>query len=249
MQIVELKQNTELWLEFRKGKIKGSSLAAMWSARAYTKDDVVNLLTARGVEFKKSAKKADLEALLTEEEKAVLASEADKKLEFYNIIAEQLCTAPDDEKRMDRGHRLEDIGAMRFAEEFNKEVEVVGCCVSDVDPRIINSPDRLIVPKKPGIYTEAVEVKCLSPARHLQAIIENEIPEEFFTQKVQYFCVNENLQKLYFVFYDDRFKYKNLQMHVIEVTRESLGHWPETMLKYQVAQLKDMDAIIERLAF
>ena len=249
MQIVELQQNSDLWHEFRKGKITGTSLGQLWQARQYTKDDIFQLLDARQAEYKKSATKAVLEEMLTDEDKAVLASNADKKLEFYAIIAQQLATAPDDEERMDRGHRLEDAGANRFAEDFKKKLEVVGCCVSDIDPRIINSPDRLVEPNKPGIYTEAVEVKCLSSARHLQAMIENEVPEEFFTQKVQYFVVNEHLEKLYFAFYDDRFKYKNLQLHVIEVTRESLGNWPDVMLRYQIAQLKEMDAIIERLAF
>lgn len=249
MQIVELKQNSDLWLEFRKGKITGTSLGQLWQARQYTKDDIFQLLDARQAEYKKSAKKADLELLLTDEDKAVLASNADKKLEFYAIIADQLCTAPDDEVRMDRGHRLEDQAAERFTKDYKKKLEVVGCCVSDVDPRIINSPDRLVEPKKPGIYTEAVEIKCLSPARHLQAIIENKVPDEFFTQKVQYFVVNKELEKLYFTFYDDRFKYENLQLHVIEVTREELGDWPDIMERYQIQQLKDMDAIIERLAF
>ena len=249
MQIVELKQNSELWHEFRKGKITGTSLGQLWQARQYTKDDIVQLLNARKAEFKKSLKKSELEELLTDEDKAVLASNADKKLEFYSIIAEQLATAPDNEERMDRGHRLEDVAAERFARDFKKNLEVVGCCVSDTDPRIINSPDRLVRPKKLGVYTEAVEIKCLSPARHLQVIIENEVPEEFFTQKVQYFVVNEKLKKLYFVFYDDRFKYTNLQLHVIEVTRESLGDLPDIMLRYQLTQLKDMDAIIEKLAF
>lgn len=249
MQIVELKQNSELWTEFRKGKITGTSLGQLWQARQYTKDDITQLLEARQAEFKKSAKKSDLELLLTDEDKAILASNADKKLEFYSIMADKLCTAPDDEERMDRGHRLEDAAAERFTKDFKKKLEVVGCCTSDVDPRIINSPDRLVKPKKPGIYTEAVEIKCLSPARHLQAIVEGVVPDEFFTQKVQYFVVNEKLETLYFVFYDDRFKYKNLQLHVIKVTRKELGDWPDIMLRYQITQLKDMDAIIERLAF
>lgn len=249
MQIANLKQNTDEWDEFRRGKISGTSLGQLWQARQYTKDDITNILTAKNVEFKKSLKKADLELLLTDEDKAVLASNADKKLEFYAIMAQKLCTTPDGEERMDRGHRLENEASERFATDFKKKLEVVGCCVSDVDSRIINSPDRLVVPKKAGEYTEAVEVKCLSPGRHLQAIVENVIPDEFFTQKVQYFVVNEKLEKLYFAFYDDRYKHKNLQLHVIEVTRESLGDWPDIMLRYQITQLKDMDAIIERLAF
>lgn len=248
MKIVELQQNSQLWHEFRKGKITGTSLGQLWQARQYTKEDIVTILTAKNIDFKKSLKKADLELLLSDEDKAVLASNADKKLEFYSIIAEKLCTEPDDESRMDRGHRLEEKASERFSKETGKKLIEVGCCVSDRDDRIINSPDRLIESHN-DVYKEAVEIKCLSPARHLQAIIENKVPDEFFTQKVQYFVVNEKLEKLYFVFYDDRFKYKNLQLHIIEVTREELGDWPDIMLRYQLNQLKDMDEIIERLAF
>lgn len=248
MKIVELKQNSSLWHEFRRGKISGTSLGQLWQARQYTKDDITQLLEAKKVEFKKSAKKAELEELLSDDDKAVLASNSDKKIEFYQILAEKLCTKPDDENRMDRGHRLEDVAAEVFANKYNKELVQVGCCVSDKDDRIINSPDRLIK-SDVEVYTEAVEVKCLAPARHLQAIIENKVPEEYFTQKVQYFVVNENLQRLYFVFYDDRFKFENLQLHVVEVTREELGDWPQIMETYQINQLKEMDAIIERLAF
>lgn len=255
MKIIDVKQGSDLWLEFRRGKITGTSLGQLWQARQYTKNDIVLLLESKKLEFKKSAKKDDLELLLTDEDKAVLASQADKKLEFYQVIADQLATLPDDEWRMDRGIRLEDVAAERFAKDYNKKLEVVGCCVSDADPRIINSPDRLITPSSKDAtivnekYTEALEIKCLSSARHLQAIIENVVPDEFFTQKVQYFVVNEHLETLYFAFYDERFKYKNLQLHVIKVTREDVGDWPKIMLNYQLNQLKEMDIIIERLAF
>lgn len=248
MKIAEIKQNSPAWHDFRRGKITGTSLGQLWQARQYTKNDLTTLLESKGVEFKKSAKKEDLETLLTDEDKAVLASQADKKLEFYAIMAQKLATVPDDEERMERGHRLEDIAAQRFTKDTGKQLVQVGCCVSDLDERIINSPDRLVASNN-DIYPEAVEIKCLSPARHLQAMIENEVPEEYFTQKVQYFVVNEKLERCYWVFYDERFNYTNLQMHVIEVTRESLGDWPDIMLRYQVAQLQEMDKIIERLAF
>lgn len=248
MKIADLKQNTPQWKEFRKGKIAGTSLGQLWQASTYTKDDIVKILIAKGIEFKKSALKSELESFLTVEDKAVLANQAEKKLEFYNIMAERLATPADDENRMDRGHRLEDMAADKFAKQFSKELEIVGCCVSDVDDRIINSPDRLVKPVN-GTYKEAVEIKNLSSARHLQALIENKIPDEFFTQKVQYFVVNPDLETLYFVFHDDRFKYENLQLHVIPVTREELGNWPDIMLRYQLNSLKEMDSIIERLVW
>jgi putative phage-type endonuclease len=169
-----------------------------------------------------------------------------RKLGFYELIAERLALDPDDENRMERGLRLEDEAAELFAQQTGKKLEVVGVCVHDKYPSIINSPDRLIKGKS-GKYTEAVEIKCLSPSRHLQAVIENEVPDEFEAQKLQYFIVNPDLEKLYFVFYDPRIP--TVPLHSVEVTREELGDTPERYLKFQLEQLEEVDKIIERLAF
>lgn len=248
MQIADINQNSRQWLEFRRGKITGTSLGQLYQARQWTKTDITQLLDSKGAEYKKSAKKDDLELLLTDEDKAVLAAQADKKIEFYRVMADKLAEPEDDENRMKRGLRLEQKAADRFSEETGKKLIQVGCCVSDIDDRIINSPDRL-VDVGTEIFEEAVEIKNLNNATHLQVIVENEVPDEYFTQKVQYFVVNEKLKRCFWVFHNDRFSYKNLQMHVIEVTRESLGDWPQIMLNYQLNQLKQMDEIIERLAF
>jgi hypothetical protein len=45
-------------------------------------------------------------------------------------------------------------------------------------------------------------VKCLSSARHIEAWLTQEIPEEYEYQVTQYFIVNDKLKTLYFVFYD-----------------------------------------------
>jgi putative phage-type endonuclease len=168
-----------------------------------------------------------------------------RKLGFYELIAENLALDPDDENRMDRGLRLEDEAAQLFAEKYNKKLEQVGVCVHDLYPRIINSPDRLI--KDGKVYKEAVEIKCLSPARHIQAIVDNKVPEEYEAQKLQYFIVNPELQKLYFVFYDPRIA--ATPFHVVEVTRAELGDLPDKYLKFQLEQIEEIDGILEKLAF
>ena len=249
MKIEEVKQGSNQWLDFRRAKISGTSLGDIWSANQYTKDDMTKLFEASGVEFKKSARKSDLELLLTDEMKAILASNADRKIGYYQLLADYLAEPADTEERMDRGLRLEQMASDKFTAKTGKQLEIVGVCVSDVDNRIINSPDRLVVPSKAGIYREAVEIKNLSSSRHLQAMLEDKVPDEYFTQKVQYFVVNEKLERCFWVFHDDRFKYPHLQLHVIEVTRESLGDWPDIMLRFQVNQLKEIDATLERLAF
>lgn len=173
------------------------------------------------------------------------AKRGGRKIGFYEIIAERVAADPDSEDRMDRGLRLEEEAIEAFTKKTKKVVERVGVCVSDDNPNIINSPDGLI--KRDQKYPEAVEIKCLSSPRHLQAVIEDKVPDEFATQKIQYFVVNPDLEILYFVFYDPRVQAKPL--HVIAVTREELGDLPAQMLEFQINQLKELDEWVEKLAF
>lgn len=269
MKIIELEQRSEAWHKFRLGKITGTRLGTIWSSRQYNVADIEKLLLSRNFDLaafqkelneKRKAEglkpkkytKADLETLLTDDDKGVLSSDAEKKLEYYQIMADQVAIMPVDEdagrwrSMMDRGTEKEDEAAEVFAKRFKKELMIVGCVQSDVDPRIINSPDRLIKPAGKGrIIREALEIKCLASAKHLMAFFERKVPEEYWTQKVQYFVTNEKLETLYWEFYDPRIPM--LPMFVLVVKREDLGHWPETMLKYQQRTLKEIDDLTLRL--
>ena len=167
------------------------------------------------------------------------------KIGFYEILADRLGLARDGEDRMERGHRLEQEAIDLYSEKTGKVVDRVGICVSDVNPNIINSPDGLI--KEGELYTEAVEVKCLSPARHLQAVIENSIPDEFYLQELQYFIVNDDLKVLHFVFYDPSIP--SASFLVLDAKREDVADEIVKYRQFQIDQLAEMDAIVERLAF
>lgn len=255
MKIVDMIQGEEEWHNFRLGKITGTRLGSIWSSRAYTKDDIVKLLEERGVEFKKSATKAVLELLLTEEDKEYLSSDSAKKLEFYQILADQVAIAPADElidgeespywSAMDRGTGEEDKAIAAFTEKTGKQVLTTGCFASDVDERIIMSPDGYVAPLADGIVREEVEVKHLSSAKHLMAFFERKIPEEYWTQKVQYFTVNPQCERVFWVFRDPRIPM--LPVFILVVERDDVGHWPETMLKYQQRTLKEIDALRDKL--
>ncbi len=253
MKIVDLEQGSDEWAEFRRGKITGTRLGSIWSTRQYTVSDILTLFEKRGLDKaklveltnKKVPTKADLEKLLTEDDKAELASDAEKKLEFYQILADQVATVAGFENKMDRGLELEPEAAMAFASKFDKELVIIGCVEAEADARVINSPDRYIKPARGKIYKEAVEIKCLASAKHLQAFFERRIPDEYFSQKVQYFVTNEKLETLYWVFYDPRIAL--LPLFTLVVKREDLGHWPETMLKYQLRTLNEIDELTNRL--
>lgn len=165
-----------------------------------------------------------------------------KKIGFFQLIADRIALPADGEDAMARGHRLEPEAIARFEAVTKKKVDtsLVMWTRSD-NENIAVSPDGFI-----GKH-EAVEVKALSSARHLEAVITNTIPDEYEMQVIQYFAVNDELKKLYFVLYDPRLKVKDF--HVIEVTRKQVQEQVKAMLEYQEQTLKEIDKIVKSLSF
>ena len=165
-----------------------------------------------------------------------------RKLGFYEVIAERLSVEHenDDDAPMERGHTLEQKAADCFEELTGYKVNTdCGVWVSDQSQHIAISPDGEIDDKS------AVEIKCLSSAKHLQAFFEQEIPTEYEAQVCQYFIVNENLEKLYFVFYDPRIPAKSI--HYIVCERYD-WHDRITMMKEQEEEvLADIENKINQL--
>lgn len=165
-----------------------------------------------------------------------------RKLGFYELIAERLATVPDSENPMDRGTRLESEALERFAKETGKKVDTSLLIWEREDNESIAiSPDGTIGSK------EAVEVKCLGSARHMEAWLTKEVPDEYEYQKIQYFVVNDKLQTLYFVFYDPRIPVKDY--FVLEFHRKDLQEKVDEMLEYQKNTLVEVDEIVNALTY
>lgn len=168
-----------------------------------------------------------------------------KKLGFYELLADRLSIEEELEDPMERGHRIEQEAIDLFSKETGLKVDRVGFCISDNNPNIAVSPDGMIkVGKK---YKYGVEVKCLSASRHLQAYFEKEIPTEYEEQAIQYFIVNEDQEKLYFVFYDPRVTAKPI--HWLEIERKDVEDKIVFYKEYQEKTLKEVDELLEQLAF
>lgn len=121
------------------------------------------------------------------------------KMGYYEILAERVAIPANEENVMDRGHRLEDDAIQVFSKATKKKVNTDLVIWSREDnSNIAISPDGYIG------KTEAVEIKCLSSARHIEAWLTQSIPDEYEYQVLQYFIVNDELKTLYFVFYDPR---------------------------------------------
>ncbi len=197
----------ESWLEARKGKITGTMLKEIATAPTTTKDDILAVLEGGEVEFKKSWTKEVLTGLLTDEQKQTLLdtslAKSPRKIGFYKLIADQLATPDGWTDPMERGSALEKDAIELFAKLNQKEVNTDQVIwTRDDNSNIAISPDGYI--EDGFIINEAVEIKCLSSEKHMQAIIEDRLPEEYEFQVLQYFIVNDDLETLYFFMYDPR---------------------------------------------
>lgn len=171
-----------------------------------------------------------------------------KKIGFYELIAERLGVPADDESAMDRGTRLESEAVDKFIEMTGKKVDTsLVIWERDDEASIAISPDGFVEQAETLEATEAVETKCLSSARHIEALLTQEIPSEYEFQTLQYFIVNEKLETLYFCFYDPRILVK--PFFYIEVKRESLTEKIAEYLAYQKSIIEEVNKVVLDLTF
>ena len=162
------------------------------------------------------------------------------KIGFYEIIADSVAI-PVNENMMMRGKELEKYAIKEFAKVIKKEVsnDLIIWQRED-NEKVAISPDGVIS------KTEAVEVKCLSHSRHIEALLTQKIPNEYHYQVLQYFVVNDDLEKLYFVFYNPQI---TKDLFWIEVTREELGDEIMECLELEVETLARIELIKNKLTF
>lgn len=160
---------------------------------------------------------------------------------FYEVIAERIALPVPEENVMDRGHRLEEEAVRRFNEETGKEaVRDLIIWTRDDNEYISASPDAAIG------EAEAVEVKCLNSASHIEAWLTREVPKEYQEQSIQYFIVNEKLQTLYFCFYDPRMP---KDFFYITINRADIEDQISEFLALQQQALAQIEDIISQLTF
>lgn len=155
---------------------------------------------------------------------------------LYQKVAERLAEGAGDddglESSRERGKELEQE-AINYAEEkLGLQLERGNVWQAE-DENHIESPDAYTKDLK-----TAVEIKCLSSARHIQAIVEGEPPKEYQAEYYNYFLVNDKLEKLYVFLYDPRFFIEGLTWHAFEIRREDIA--------YELERMRDIDDAAEK---
>jgi len=169
--------------------------------------------------------------------KDIISKRGGTKKAFWELIAERVALPADGENVMDRGIRLEEEAMEHFEKETGKKVDKsLVLCVSEENENIAYSPDGLIG------KTESIEVKCLNSASHIEALITNEVPSEYYFQTLQPFIVNPKLNTLYFIFYDPRIPAKPFFFFTLK--REDFKEDIKLYLQEQLDVLKKVESIV-----
>lgn len=156
---------------------------------------------------------------------------------FYQKVAERLAegTGDDDglESSRERGKDLEQDAISEAEQKLGLKL-IRGNVWQADDKNHIESPDAYTKDLK-----TAVEVKCLSSARHIQAICEDRPPMEYWAEYLNYFLVNDKLKTLYVFLYDPRFLLEHLRWHAFKLERSDI--------EYEIERMRDIDEIAERM--
>lgn len=215
-----------------------------------TKDRLFAFVSAKNPELKKTTTVAALMEMVTPEEirelQVAAMTEAERKKGFYKMIAERVALPSDGENPMDRGNRLEHDAIATFAKQTGKLINTdLVVWLRDDNESIGLSPDGYVEGDK---ITEAVEIKCLASETHIEAYLTKKIPSDYQHQALQYFIVNDDLETLYFTFYDPRMPEK-ISLFWIEVTRKEVQEDVEMYLAFERKILAEVDEIVNELTF
>lgn len=116
---------------------------------------------------------------------------------------------------MQRGKDLEPVVKAIYEQVKDIEIDEVGFCLSEENDYLALSPDGFTKDR-----LGAIEIKCPSTKVHVKYIRMNKIPSEYLYQVYCYFLVNQKLEWLDFISYDDRFNSR--PMWIKRVKREEI---------------------------
>lgn len=227
MKIYRTEQQSQEWLDARRGKVMGSKV--------------------KGVRLQ--------------------SRNSDKRYAtFWEVIAEKMAIAADGEPPIDRGHRLEGEALAAASKILGLEFDAdPGMWISDLDDDIGVSPDGAEPVEGDALPTYGGEVKCLSSANHLRFIFEDRlakkddgyqaiesVPNEekhyFRDQVLQYFVVNEKLEKMFFILHDDRIVLDHLVTYIITINRADVAHLIEDNTNMEFEALMQINKIVTMLS-
>lgn len=205
MKILNIEQNTEEWLEFRKGKSGGSAFGKIYKVNGRNNQEI-------------------------KDQFFVMLAERVARPMTPNDYLDRMPEGVPFSWAV-RGHILEPEAAKAFSVKYDKVLEDGKVWADDDNHNSYVSPDRVIT-SPDGKIREAVEIKCLSSEKVLKVWYDRQylkpgesdfwaLPNnEYKAQVLKYFMVNKDLETLYWVLYTDLIP--KLELQVLEIKRNDI---------------------------
>jgi hypothetical protein len=145
---------------------------------------------------------------------------------------------------MELGIAREPEARKMYEQSQNILVENVGFIESDKFNYLGCSPDGLI--KENGKFVGSIEIKCPSVKTHVKYIRQNQIPNEYKYQVLNYFLCAEEIEWLDFISFNPEFTPKKMFIHRVhrKYITEELNILEESIIKFWDKFLKYQQQII-----
>lgn len=222
MKILDLEQNTEAWLDFRRGKIGGSKVSGIKPLKTGKKKGLVEgavgvwkIIAERISIAKDGEPDRDRGHRLEETAREQVNKKYKLKLirgrVWQSEIDPNIYLSPDSE---------EDTNAPKYAQETkafdtHKHLEII---YNDIQA------------KKTNLYNPILS-----------------LPSDNVDQAVDYFVVNDNLETLYWTLVNDMVAYEELETYEIIIKRDDVEGLIEEQKDIQLKALQRADEIVKEI--
>jgi len=137
--------------------------------------------------------------------KSAVGSPAVQKTLMNELIAAKM-TEPQiielNTPAVERGIALEPFAIKALSEQTGVDFENTGMLVSQKIKGFGFSPDGVVL--KDGVLESGCEVKCPSSKKHVEYLLADDIPKEYYHQVMCPFLISDDVECWFFASYDDR---------------------------------------------
>lgn len=140
---------------------------------------------------------------------------------MYELVAERMTETVIidlDTPAIQRGRDMEPFAIKRSGEEMGIEYDSCGMIICDEIEGFGMSPDGIY--EIDGKVVGGIETKCPSSKKHIEYLLKDEIPKEYFHQVLSPFLCGESVQWWDFASYDDRNYERDL--FIIRIERKDI---------------------------
>lgn len=152
---------------------------------------------------------------------------------MYELLAERMSAneiVDIKNAAMERGNELEPFAVAAASKYQDLEFTACGMLVSDELEHFAISPDAIL--EIDGSVVGGLETKCPSGKKHIEYVITDGIPREYFFQVIAAFVMSDDVKFWDFASYDDR-NYER-ELFIIRVNREDVAEDVEQCRKHLV---------------